>query len=226
MTTKAHARSGPNAGRKVLAATFALAALALTGAGVYAGLTATATGTSTISSGKLSLTLGTDTPSAGFPQTVSNMAPGDTANVLVKLNNNGTINSNGTLTLGAAVGASTLLDSSSAKGLQVSISECSAAWTGYTLGVAAAPTCGGSTTTLLASTPLSTIVAGAVTLTNTSAITTAGSSLDNILFTVTLPNQSETTTNGVLPGSSIQNLSDTITWTFTESQRTAQNTNT
>lgn len=226
MTRKAHARSGPKAGRKVLAAGFALSALALTGAGVYAGLTATATGTSTISSGKLSLTLGTDSPSAGFPQTVSNMAPGDTANVLLKLNNNGTINSNGTLTLGASVGTSTLLDSSSTKGLQVTMSECGQAWTGYTVGVGAAPTCTGGATALLAATPLSTIVAGPVTLTNTAAIATAGSSLDNILFTVTLPSQNETTTNGVLPGGSIQNLSDTITWTFNESQRTANNTNT
>jgi hypothetical protein len=211
--------------RTILAGGFALSVLAFTGAGVYASLAATATGTSNISSGKLSLTVGTDSPSAGFPQTVSNMAPGDTANVLLKLNNNGSINNSGSVTLGASVAASTLLDSSPTKGLQVTMTQCSQAWTGYTPGVQAAPTCGGTATTLLAATPLSTVVSGPVSLNNVSGLTTAGSSLDNILFTVTLPNQSETTTNGVVPANSIQSLSDTVTWSFNQAQRAATNTN-
>jgi hypothetical protein len=212
-------------GQTILAGGFALSVLAFTGAGVYASLAATATGTSNISSGKLSLTLGTDSPSAGFPQTVSNMAPGDTANVLLKLNNNGSINNSGSLTLGASVAASTLLDSNATKGLQVTMTQCSQPWTGYTAGVQTPPTCGGTATTVLAATPLSTLVSGPVGLSNVSGLTTAGSSLDNILFTLTLPNQSETTINGVVPANSIQGLSDTVTWTFAEAQRASTNTN-
>ena len=42
---------------------------------------------------------------------------------------------------------------------------------------------------------------------------------------VSLPNQNETTTNGTLPVGTIQGLNASITWTFSEAQRTATTTN-
>ena len=73
--------------RIILAAAFAVGVLGLTGAGVYAGLNATATGTQNITTGILSLTVAPGTGSTGFGQTISNMAPGDVNNVDVDLTN-------------------------------------------------------------------------------------------------------------------------------------------
>lgn len=191
---------------------------------VYATLNATATGTTSVSSGVVSLTLNALSPSTGFPQTITKMAPGDSLSVLVKLSNAGTLATSAGVTLGASVTTHTLLDTSSTKGLQVSISSCSVAWTGFSVGVHAAPTCSGTTSSVLTSTPLATLISSPASLTNISSVESPGGTLSNLLFTVTLPTQSETTTNGTLPSNSIQGLSDAITWTFSATARGAQNT--
>lgn len=51
----------------------------------------------------------------------------------------------------------------------------------------------------------------------------AGSAL-NLQVSLTLPDQNETTTNGTVPVGTIQGLTAALTWTFTESQRTATTT--
>ena len=43
-------------------------------------------------------------------------------------------------------------------------------------------------------------------------------------FTFLLPDQAETTVNGVLPSGTIQGLTANMTWTFDEVQRTATDT--
>src|ERR1700722_5790124 len=68
-------------------------------AGVYAGLSATATGAESVTSGTLNLTLGNDTGSTGFSNFTPKMAPGDTDNVYVNLNNTGTLASAAGMTL-------------------------------------------------------------------------------------------------------------------------------
>lgn len=65
----------------------------------------------------------------------------------------------------------------------------------------------------LASTPTS-LIAGAQ----------AAGTVDHLQISLVLPNETETTVNGVLPGSTIQGLSASLTWTFTEAQRTATTT--
>jgi len=198
-----------------LATAFSGAILAVTAAGVFAGLNATATGTEAASSGTLSLTLGAASGSAGFGQTISNMAPGDVNNVYVELTNGGTIAGTG-LTLGVTGTGSTLLTTSAPKGLAVAINGCSVAWTVST-GV-----CSGTTTALLASDPVATltttpgtIVSGAV----------AVGAVYHLQVSLSLPTETETTTNGTPPGGTIQGLSTSLTYTFTESQRTATTTN-
>src|SRR5579862_4287996 len=96
-----HARTKrPGVARHLLAAGFAVSVIAATSAGVYAGLSATATGTSAVSSGTLLMTLTADGTSAGLPETISGMAPGDVYNVYVNLNNTGTLASAAGMTLG------------------------------------------------------------------------------------------------------------------------------
>jgi hypothetical protein len=205
-------------GLPILATAFAASVLGLTGAGVYAGLSATATGTSSVSSGTLLMTLTHDGTSAGLPETVSSMAPGDVYNVYVNLNNTGTLASATGMTLGAvAAPANALTNGSiSGEGLSVSINQCSVAWT-------TGACSGGTSTTILASTPLSTF-SSAQSLSNIPSLAASTGQVAHLQFSLTLAG-SETSTNGTLPTSTVQGLGTTITWTFTEQQRTATTTN-
>lgn len=202
--------------RTVLTASCAVAALALTGAGVYAGLNAVATGTQAVSSGTLSLVMANETGSS-FSGAVSNMAPGDVSNRFVNLTNGSTLAAQ-SLTLKVAGGGATLLTTSATKGLAVTVTNCTTSWT-VSAGVA---TCtAGTTSVVMASTPVSTLstTPGAV------QATIATGAVLHLQVTLTLPDQAETTTNGTTPGSTIQGLSDTLTYTFNEAQRTATTTN-
>ncbi|HUC38344.1 MAG TPA: TasA family protein [Acidimicrobiales bacterium] len=206
-------------GRRALAGGFALSVLGLTGAGVYAGLNATATSTSAVTSGTLLMTLSADAPSAGLPETISNMAPGDVYNVYVNVNNTGTLASAAGMTLGAAASPVNALTngSVSGEGLSVSITQCSVAW------VAGSCSLPATTTTILASTPLSSF-GSAQSLSNVPSLAATSGSLAHLQFSVTLAG-TETSNNGTLPAQTIQGLTTTITWTFTELQRTATTTN-
>lgn len=199
----------------LIAGVFGLGVLSLTGAGVYAGLTATATGTQTVTSGSLSLTLLPTSPSGGFGQTISNMAPGDQNNIYVKLTNGGTLAATG-LTLGVTGTGSTILTTDAVKGLAVTITGCTVAWV-VTLGTPGSATCG-TPTVLMASTPVATLATTPGTLAATMAVNAS-------LFlqvNLTLPNQSENTLNGTPPSPTIQGLSTVLTYSFNEAQRTAQ----
>lgn len=207
---------GPS--RRLLAGAFAAATFALTGAGVYAALNASATGTTNVTSGTLKLTLSADGTSGGLPLTVSNMAPGDVENVYVNLNNTGSLSSAAGMTLNDAASPANTLTTDATKGLAVSITQCSVAWS-------ASGVCSGTTTTILASTPVANIGSTGVSLSNVPALAASTGQLAHLQFSVSLPNQNETTTNGTLPVGTIQGLNSTITWTFTETQRAGQTNN-
>jgi hypothetical protein len=201
--------------RRVTAILFAGVGLAVTGTGVMAALNATAFNSSaqTITSGTLKLVLSDN--GNGFTQSITDMAPGDIVNRYVDLANSGTLDGKN-LTLTATDSGSTLLSTDSTKGLHVTVVRCSGGtWTAGT-GV-----CSGSTSTLLSNVALAnmgsaqSLISGAVT-----AATTY-----HLKVSVTLPDQNETTTNGTLPGGTIQGLTANVTWTFGESQRDATTTN-
>src|SRR3974390_3893003 len=101
--TPQHARRRPEGRgrtRTLLAGLFALAVALFTASAVYAGLTAQATGTETVSSGTLNLQLSAGDQGAGFPSTFSGlMAPGDVDNGYVNLDNTGTLASAAGMTL-------------------------------------------------------------------------------------------------------------------------------
>jgi spore coat-associated protein N len=213
-----HSRSQrPNYARRALAAGFAVSVLLLTGAGVFAALTATATGTSAVTSGSLLMTLTPDGTSTGLPETVTAMAPGDVYNVYVNVNNTGTLASAAGMTLGAAANPVTPLTNGSiaGEGLTVTVNQCSVAWT--------VGTCSGVTTPILASTLLSAFAAPQA-LSNVPALAASTGQLAHLQFSLSLAG-TETSTNGVLPTPTIQAQSTTITWTFTEQQRAGQTTN-
>ena len=187
-------------------------------AGVYAGLSATATGTESVTSGTLNLSLTPDV-GAGFSNFTGVMAPGDTDNVYVDLNNTGTLASAAGMTLAVAGAPSNALTDGSVvgEGLTVTATQCSVAWT------LATGVCSGTTTPILTDTQVSTMGTG-VALSNIPALVAATGQVAHVQVSLGLA-ATETSVNGVPPASTVQGLSTTLTYTFTEQQRTGVATN-
>ena len=209
-------KKGEHRTRTLLAAVFALAVALFTASAVYAGLTADATGTETVSSGTLNLTLSAGDQGAGLPSTfAAKMAPGDVDDVYVNLNNTGTLASAAGMTLWVAGAPANTLTNGTApgEGLAVVITQCSVAWS--------AGACSGSTTSILAQTMISTMNSAgtAVNLSNVPALAATTGQVAHLQLTLTLVG-TETSVNGVSPNPTIQGLGPvTLTYTFTEQQR-------
>jgi hypothetical protein len=123
----------------------------------------------------------------------------------IDLNYAGSI-SFGSTTLTTSASPSSALDTDATDGLHVVIDKCSVAWTES--GPPYTYTCGGSTSTVLASSP---VIGSNVALSN---LTLTAGSTDHLRVTVTLPSTA---------GNSLQNLSSTIAYTFTGVQRAGTN---
>ena len=200
--------------------TATLGGVALTSQSVLASLNATAFNTTaqSISTATLKLTQaasGQAGLTAGFTTAVTGVAPGDTINRFIDLTNGGTMNGQ-LMTIKLADATNTVLTTDPVNGLQVVVTECSVAFTATT------GACSGTTTTDLASTSANAIAATAQALTVSS---TAAGAVVHLKFAISLPAGSETTANGVLPLGTVQGLTSTLTWTFSETQRLATNTN-
>ncbi len=207
--------------KTLLAGLFAASVGLLTTAGVYAALSGVATGSEAVSTGTLNLTLSPDV-GVGFSNFVNKMAPGDTNNVYVNLNNTGTLASAAGMTLWVAgTPVNALTDGAAAgEGLTVAATQCSVAWT------LATGVCSGTTTTLLASTPVSAMNTSgtAVILSGIPSLIASTGKVAHVQVSLGLVGN-ETSTNGVAPTPTIQGLSTTLAYTFTEQQRTGVATN-
>ena len=196
-----------------------IAGTALVGGTVYAGLTATTFNTTPHSVGVGTLKL-TQAPSGvagltgGFSTAITLMAPGDTINRYIDLTNGGTLDAYQT-TLKVADGATTTLTTDATNGLQVTVKMCTVA---YTTGTGA---CSGTETTPMAATPANTLLS----MQSLSGLLTAAGAVDHLKFVLALPAGSEVTTNGTLPGGTVQGVTSTLTWTFVETERPATSTN-
>jgi len=206
--------------RAVVAGLFAMSVGLLTTAGIYAALSGVATGSEAVTSGTLNLTLSADV-GAGFSNFVGKMAPGDTNNVYVNLNNTGTLATVAGMTLWVAGSPVNALTNGTApgEGLTVTATQCSVAWT------LATGVCSGSTTPILATAQISTFNTSgtAVNLLNIPALA-AGGQVAHLQVSLGLV-ATEVSTNGVAPSPTIQGLSTTLTYTFTEQQRAGIATN-
>jgi len=205
-------------GKIAVAGLLTLSVGLLAAAGVYAGLSATATGAESVTSGSLDLTLSPDV-GAGFSNFTGKMAPGDTDNVYVDLNNTGSLASAAGMTLGVVGAPSNALTNGSVagEGLTVTATQCSVAWT------LATGVCSGTTTPILATTQVSTL-STPVALSNIPALAAATGQVAHVQVSLGLA-ATETSTNGVAPAQTIQGLTTTLTYTFTEQQRTGVATN-
>ena len=192
----------------------ALSAMMLAAAGGVASQEAFATFTSQatggpqqISSGTVTIALGATGPANRLAVNASGLAAGDTVSRAVDLINSGSLNL-ASVTLTTTASPSTALDTNTSQGLQMAIYRCSSAWTEGGSNPAYTYTCGGTTYTVLASTP---VIGSTMALSNLTA-TTAGST-DHLEVVLTLP--------GAAPNA-LEGLTSTITYAFTGTQRNAQ----
>jgi len=208
-------------GKAMVAGLFAASVGLLTTAGVYAALSGVATGSEAVTSGTLNLTLSADV-GAGFSSFVGKMAPGDTDNVYVNLNNTGTLASAAGMTLWVAGTPANALTNGTApgEGLTVTATQCSVAWT------LATGVCSGTTTPILTTAQISTMNTSgtAVSLSNVPSLAASTGQVAHVQVSLGLVG-TETSTNGVAPTPTIQGLSTTLAYTFTEQQRTGIATN-
>lgn len=204
--------------RPMAAAAAAGSVLLITGFGVYATLNATATGATKVDAGTLKLTLAD--AGAGFTQDISKIAPTDSVNRFVTLTNSGNLEGkalNVSIASTAGANGNTALISDGAgnttKALRISIASCSQAWT------VASNACGGTVKALLTETPLN-----AMSSAQTLDVGAIAADTGNVFLriTATLPDQTETTVNGVAPAVTVQGASASLAYTFTETQRDAQ----
>ena len=176
-------------------------AASIAGLGTFATFTSSTSASHTIASGTLSLTA----PVSRLGTGASPIAAGDTMQRAIDLSYSGTI-SFGSVTLTTSATSSSLLDTDATNGLQIAIDKCSQAWTES--GPPYTYTCGGSTSSVLASRAL---IGSAIALSN---LTLTAGSTDHLRVTVTLPSSADNT---------LQNKSSTIDYTFTGVQRAGTN---
>jgi len=172
-------------------------AASIVGLGTFATFTSSTSTSHTIASGTLSLTAPVNRLGTG----ASPIAAGDTMQRAIDLSYSGTI-SFGSATLTTSATSSSLLDTDATNGLQIAIDKCSQAWTES--GPPYTYTCGGSTSTVLASRAL---IGSNIALTN---LTLTAGSTDHLRVTLTFPSGAD---------NSFQNKSSTVSYTFTGSQR-------
>ena len=212
-------RSTRSVWKPIALATIGIATLVSSGLGVFATLQAQVSNVSpqAINSGTLKLDLANN--GVGFSQAISNLAPGDTVNRFVTLENTGTLNGQSLTLQTAATGSQNLITDgtspSTTKALRLTVSSCTVAWNPTT------GACSGTTAELMASNALSTVASAQTLL--------AGSvnSGDKVYLRIrtALPDQDETTINGVLPANTVQNGNVNLVHTFGFGQRNTQTVN-
>ena len=137
----------------------------------------------------------------------TDVAPGDTMQRSFDLTNSGSLDlASVTLTTTATV--TSLLDSDATNGLQMVIDRCSVAWTESGTSPAFTYTCGGTTSSVVASRA---VIGSAISLSN---LGLTASTVNRLRLTLTLPSTA---------GNSLQGLSSTIQFAFTGTQRSATN---
>lgn len=211
-------RAGP-AWRPIALAVIGASALITTGVGVFATLSASVNNVTPQAVDSGTLVLSVDNNGAGFSQEIANLAPGDLVNRFVTLTNSGSLEGKNLTFETAATGSATLVadgvSPATTKALKVSVTRCSVAWTSAT------GTCSGTTSTLLSPTTLGAVATAQTLISGSLAVDEEV----HLRISTELPGQSEVTVNGVPPLVTIQGASVNVTYTFVESQRTAETTN-
>lgn len=192
-----------------------LTAALLGAAAAVAGLGTFATFTSTASAVQSNLTAGTVTIALGAVGTANRLTtgangilPGDTIQRAVNLLNTGN-SALASVSLTTTAAPSTLLDTDATNGLQMVIDKCSVAWTETVVGTGYTYTCGGVTSSVLATRA---VIGAGLALSNLAAL--AAGVTDYLRVTLTLP---------ATAPNSMQTLTSQISFAFTGTQRAGTN---
>ncbi len=189
------------------------------GNGVFAGLNATVSAANTASSG--TLVLSSSNNGTGFSQSVANLAPGDVVNRYVTLTNGGTLDAQNLGLEVTATGTPALITDGVApatnKAITLAVFSCSGGTWNTTTGI-----CSGTTNTEVNTTTLSAFASKKTFLVSPNLMANGST---NLQLQLTLPDQNETTVNGVAPSNSVQGGSVSLSYLFSESQRTSTATN-
>lgn len=171
--------------------------------GAYANFTASATESHTASTATMTLALGnTGAATNRMDVDATGLEPGDVYRRSVDLINTGADLTSITLTTTAS--PSSLLDTDTTHGLQMVWQRCSQAWTESGTTPNFSYTCGGTTSSVVASRP---VIGSAIALSNLTA--TTGGTTDHLLLTMTFPSSA---------GNTFQGLSSGLTFTFNGAQ--------
>ncbi len=185
-----------------------LLALATAGVGgaAFAAFSGTSNASQSVASGTLTLNgIGTNAAGNRLSVGASNIAAGDTIQRAVTLTTGGTLDLS-SITLTTAATTSSLLNTDTTNGLQMVIDKCSVAWTETGTVAPFTYTCSGTTTSVLASTP---VIGTNLALSNMTLTTGA---TNNLRVTLTLPSSAPNT---------LQGQSSVISYTFNATQRAA-----
>jgi spore coat-associated protein N len=192
--------------RVTLLVGWTLGVIGVIGMGAFAAFTSTASGSTAVSTGTMTLAVGTTGTSANrLSVAASNIAPGDTIQRAVDLVSGGNVTQTLSLTTTASPG--NLLDSDTTNGLQMVVDSCPSSWT-EAGGPAYTYTCGGSITTVVTTRP---VIQAGLALSG-AGITNPGTS--HLRITETFPGAAGNTFQGL--------AADTITYTFNGTQRAGQ----
>ena len=189
--------------------------LSLTATAAVAGMATYATFTNSASQ-SFTATTGTVVVNLGATGSVTNrlninattIAPGDTMQRTVDVVNTSNLALAST-TLTSTASPSSLLDTDTTNGLQMVIDKCSVPWTEAGVSPAFTYTCGGSTTSVLTTRA---VIGSAIALSNMTLA--AGGGSDRLRITLPLPTAA---------GNTFQNITSTITFSFTGTQRAGTN---
>jgi flagellar basal body-associated protein FliL len=205
--------------RPFTGAVIVISIAAIAGQSVIASLNATAFNETAqnINAGTMKLDLANS--GNGFGTSIDNIVPGDVINRYVTLTNSGTLNGRGlSLFLKTSQSSSPNLinDGASTKALKLTVTSCPVPWN-----VSASSATCASPSIELVSTTIG-LLASPVNLSNSILNSNESRYLQ---MKLELPEQNETTTNGVYPTNTIQGGSVNVTYTFDLAQRLATTTN-
>lgn len=206
-------RFRPMLGAPVTRILLTLAALgsaaSIAGLGTFATFTSSTNVSQSLTAGTVTIALGTTGAATNrLNVNATGLVPGDTMQRSVDLINSGNQDL-ASVTLTTSATTSSALDTDATNGLQMVIERCSVAWVEAGTSPAFTYTCGGTTSTVLASRA---IIGSALALSSLTS-TTSGNT-DKLRVTLTFPSTA---------GNTLQGLSSTIQYSFTGTQRAATN---
>ena len=207
-TSKKHGTK--NTSGKVLASVALVAAAAgVAGLGTYGSFTSTTSASASVTAGTVKVELGQPGAANRFSVAATGLVPGDTIQRSVTLSNTGNQDLGSLSLTTSAPTTSSLLNTDTTNGLQLSIDACSTGWTEAGTAPAYTYTCTGTTSVVLASRP---VVGANVALAGLTALTNGKT--DNLRVKLAFPTTADNT---------FQGLNSVINFDFTGTQRAATN---